>query len=238
MLVFKKKLFLLNIKQIWFSSYINFSDIFKITIYKQIDFNIKKPLFFFEKFHTLNTDLTIELENIFKNFNSTLKNEINKAKKDNFILNFNESSSNFLLIYNEFANYKNLPKISIDNILCYRDKIIFTSICKDNIILTVHSYLIDKELNKVRLLHSANSRFYEKYCDKIISRSNKFLHFNDIIYFKLQGIAIYDWGGIAYETNDKILIGINSFKKSFGGELVCQKNVYSPLYYLLLKLFK
>ena len=50
----------------------------------------------------------------------------------------------------------------------------------------------------------------------------------DMIYFKKEGYAIYDFGGYAYGTNNPDLIGINNFKDQFGGELVEESN-FSPV---------
>ena len=60
----------------------------------------------------------------------------------------------------------------------------------------------------------------------------------DMKKFKNIGFEVYDWGGIAYGTENKSLQGINKFKESFGGQIIEQFNFYSPLYYIILKILK
>jgi len=66
----------------------------------------------------------------------------------------------------------------------------------------------------------------------VVGRANRFLHYEDIRYFKEHGYETYDLGGYAKDTQDPKLQGINVFKESFGGTIVEQYNYYSPLYKL------
>jgi len=85
------------------------------------------------------------------------------------------------------------------------------------------------------LLYSATT-VNSKVSKSEIGRANRFLHYEDIKYFKELGYRFYDLGGIAKDTQDDKLQGINKFKEGFGGELVRQYNYYSPLYSIFLKL--
>ena len=77
-----------------------------------------------------------------------------------------------------------------------------------------HTYLIDEE--KVRLYHSASLyRVDEEIPHSLVGMANRYLHKEDMIYFKNDGKIIYDWGG-AGEAED--VRSITEFKKSFGGE--------------------
>ena len=46
------------------------------------------------------------------------------------------------------------------------------------------------------------------------------------------GIRTYDLGGIATDTKDRNLSGINEFKLGFGGKVVREDHWLSPLYFL------
>jgi len=80
-------------------------------------------------------------------------------------------------------------------------------------------------------LHQSSSLF-RAACDKetrsMIGRSNRLLHWEDILYFKDAGLRWYDFGGWygGPETTgtyaEQLLI--NQFKESFGGE---KKREYS-----------
>ena len=76
-----------------------------------------------------------------------------------------------------------------------------------------HTYLVDQD--RVRLYHSASLyRVDEEVPHSLIGMANRYLHKEDMIYFKQIGKAIYDWGG-AGETEE--VKSITEFKKSFGG---------------------
>jgi lipid II:glycine glycyltransferase (peptidoglycan interpeptide bridge formation enzyme) len=52
---------------------------------------------------------------------------------------------------------------------------------------------------------------------RLVGYFNKRLHWEDMKYFKNLGYSVYDWGGFSHKQDDKVLMGINAFKKSFGG---------------------
>jgi hypothetical protein len=235
MIIIKKRKYGISIYQKWFSDYIKWYDAFTIIMYKQIPFphntGIICSLFKKETFYTLITDLTLSYESIFDLFSSTVRNEIRRCEKENVTLSFSEKIENFISIYNSFAVIKDLPLQSLSNMKTYEDKLIITSVSLDGIILVVHSYLCDKDLKITRLLHSGSCRFSDKVDKNMIARVNKYLHYQDIKYFKENNFSVYDWGGISSSEN-----GIDKFKSSFGGKKIIQYNYYSYFYYLLMKI--
>ena len=99
--------------------------------------------------------------------------------------------------------------------------------------LVMHLYLVDYIGKRVTLSYSASLFRYEKLSTvkNIIGNANRFLHYNDMIYFKSKGFKIYDLGGYAKDTNDSEKKGINFFKDSFGGEFIEESNYFSiPAY--------
>lgn len=239
MIIIKKKQSFLKATQKWFPESISVSDCLSITMFKQVDSHVKTPLVFFkEKSFTLHTNLTQPIEDIFKKFSATIRNELRRTEKEDSTYTYNEKADIFLSIFNDFAVQKGLACQTIESLTAFGSNLILTSIAINGLITAVHSYLIDSDLKKVRLLHSATLRFSDNLDSNMIARSNKYLHYLDIKKFKAEGIETYDWGGIALGSDDKSLQGINRFKESFGGELIEQVSLYSPLYYLILKLFK
>jgi hypothetical protein len=101
-----------------------------------------------------------------------------------------------------------------------------------------HSYLVDDGAKKVMLLHSRSgiNGIVDKSVRQIYGGANRQLHHLDMLYFKAKGYLIYDWGGIAYNTDNPKLQGINHFKMEFGGKLVRESNYVSVPLYLLRKL--
>lgn len=225
--------------QKWFSEKTLFSDCLKIMIYKQLDLGVKTNGFFIKKyFYTLHSDLTLTEESILKKFSSTIRNEINRSEREEYAFNSSELKEEFITIYNEFASQRGIASVTLEKLNDYKENLVLTSSSINGVITAVHSYLVDFDNRRVRLLHSGTLRFSERIDRNMIARSNKFLHFKDMQKFKMEGFLIYDWGGIAYETEDKALQGINKFKGSFGGELIKQKELSSLFYYLILKIFK
>lgn len=239
MIIISKRKRGLKATQKWFSSRVNLIDCIFITTYKQLDFEIKPIGFFVKKeSYTLYSDLTLTEDDILNKFSSTIRNEIRRSEREECVFNPSESKDNFVLLYNDFAERRGIGKLTVEKLVELEANLILTSASIGGIITAVHSYLVDYKLKKVRLLHSGTQRFSGMLDRNMIARSNKFLHYMDMTQFKRDGFQVYDWGGIAFNTQDKGLQGINKFKESFGGELIKQKELYSLLYYLILKLFK
>jgi len=53
-----------------------------------------------------------------------------------------------------------------------------------------------------------------------VSRANCFIHWKNFLTFKEQGVPYFDFGGLYLGKTDIRLLGINAFKKSFGGKVV------------------
>jgi hypothetical protein len=52
----------------------------------------------------------------------------------------------------------------------------------------------------------------------LISRANRWLHWRSMLYFSEHGATHYDWGGVFEDESAPERLGINRFKKEFGGE--------------------
>jgi hypothetical protein len=57
-----------------------------------------------------------------------------------------------------------------------------------------------------------------------ISKANRLHHWLDVLRFRDEGFAIYDFGGWYAGRENEELLRINRFKESFGGVLVPQYN--------------
>jgi Pyruvate/2-oxoacid:ferredoxin oxidoreductase gamma subunit len=98
---------------------------------------------------------------------------------------------------------------------------------------------MNKETDMVVFGHSA-SHFRFLSDDPIVNRNfigraNRFLHFQDMIYFKELGFKIYDLGGYKLNTTRVDLLNVNKFKDGFRGELVEQSH-YETYSLVLMKL--
>lgn len=226
--------------QKWFANKVDGRDCLSITVYRQVAFDINTNILFINKpFYTLHSDLTLNEEEILKKYSSNYRNAVNRCERDGYLYNSKETIENFLPVYNNFAEQRGIASLTVKKLTDLNENLILTSSSIGGVITAVHSYLVDYDLKIVRLLHSGTRRFSEELDSNMVGRSNKFLHHKDMVRFSKDNFKIYDWGGYAFNTNDSGLQGINKFKKDFGGELIKQKDLYSPLSYfynLILKL--
>jgi hypothetical protein len=62
-----------------------------------------------------------------------------------------------------------------------------------------------------------------------VSRANCFIHWQNFLAFKTQGIPCFDFGGWYTGSSNIQFLGINRFKKSFGGKVVLEYDCEQPL---------
>lgn len=76
-----------------------------------------------------------------------------------------------------------------------------------------HAYVTD-EANTRLLISCSEFRVADKALRNAIGRANKYLHWEDMMFFKDLGVKKYDWGGVSSFENPN---GIDKFKMGFGG---------------------
>lgn len=178
------------------------------------------------KQETLISDLNYSEDELFSMLNKTVRNEINRSKREEVytkVWNSRDIEKN-MEILNKFSQmYENMYKekgmsghsLNLNELKEYikRDAITITTASIDSKIVVFHSYIHDNK--HARLLHSCSEfREIDNTMRNAIGRANKYLHWNDFIHFKQIGIEEYDWGGIESFDNPN---GIDKFKISFGG---------------------
>lgn len=212
-------------------------DMFRLSVYYQARVD-KKPFGFVGKpFYTIVNALDIPEQEIFKGFTSTVRNEVRRSERENVQCGLMDSLEEFRRFHNDFAAAKGTYLADEGLIDGYKDKLVITCAKLDERMLAAHAYLCDREAGTVRLLLSSNIRLTERMDANFIGRANKLLHFKDMMHFKENGYLVYDFGGFAYNTNEKQRQGINAFKQSFGGKLVQNTDYQSWLYWLSSKAF-
>jgi lipid II:glycine glycyltransferase (peptidoglycan interpeptide bridge formation enzyme) len=221
----------------WFYKNCSVIDILLPVIYKQFR---NKPCKFFIKsdFYTKIIDISKPTEEIFGNFRSTTRNEIKKGERLGMQFSLCKNLDKFREFYNKFAEAKNLKYLNKDSLEIYKNYLLITTISLNGETLVMHAYLLDEDDKRVRLLYSANlfRKEDDKNKRKLIGIANRTLHFYDIKYFKELGFKHYDLGGYAFKTTDPVLKKINYFKDSFGGELVYEPELKSPMFFVIEKL--
>lgn len=190
-------------------------------------------------FFTKLIDLAISPEALLMQCRKNTKYEIKRAEKEGVRFEIEHDPDIFMEFYSAFARSKNTAKdiieMGVDYIAHYKGNITITKAVIDNEVLAMHSYVLDRAGGRARLLHAASLFRDETDAQRrsLVGRANRFLHFQDMIYFKEHGVKTYDMGGYAHNTDDPELRSINDFKDSFGGELV-EESIYIsfPLYLL------
>lgn len=85
--------------------------------------------------------------------------------------------------------------------------------------LTWHTHYFSG--SRATLLHSAPTPHAEAAAGRSLTgRANRFHHWQDILYFRRLGAALYDLGGWYSGDTDEQRLGINRFKEEFGGRVV------------------
>lgn len=190
------------------------------THFKDAKVEMSKLLYKKSASYTLVNDLNLGDEVILTNMDKGTKYEVKRSIKEGEVKIEKVSLEIFIEVYNRFAETKGLNIISHD-MMNFDPEIIIRGAYLSNSLAAAHAYTYSKELGIVRLLYSVTEpRMYEDAeLRSKIGRTNRFLHYDDMRYFKKQGYTTYDFGGFAKDTQDKGLLGINKFKSGFGGEI-------------------
>jgi len=183
-------------------------------------------------------------DDLFKNaFSKTTLYEIRRANQDNLLFGTSDDVNSFVVYYNKFLDEKKLPgSLSSADVNKYGSAFIIRfAKLPESQLAVYHTYLYDNSTKRVRLLHSVSDIHDQSITPDqkaVLSRANRVLHYEDMLYFKEKGCLTYDFGGYAFNTKDKSLAGINSFKDNFGGVLIEESNYEPYVFYTLKKLLK
>lgn len=162
--------------------------------------------------------------------------DIRRSIKDGVECGIEKDIDKFITFYNAFSNSKGIGSITSEHIFKKHEIVILKSYLNEDV-LTMHAYICDKAASRVRLLYSASNQEIEHIKEKkqLVGRANRYLHYFAISRFKDSGFFLYDFGGYALNTDNKALMGINSFKDSFGGDILEEYNYYPYIYLAALK---
>jgi len=246
MLVLDKKITIFNIKEVYFSEYpfdIKGCDSLRFYFCKD---EVSLNGFSFQRKPTLIIDLTQDLEKIWLNMDrKSTRNSIKKAQEKEIEVKINDDYNQFHAILKSFMRQKRfgsfllMGEINLATMKKYGT--CFTARYRGEV-LGGHLYFEDEE--NILLRYSASKRLgLDKNKAKLISDANRLLHWEAIQYAKNKGITVYDWGGLWSKEEaeqDPQKRGVNSFKLSFGGEVVTRYEyykIYSRIYNFVYHLF-
>lgn len=195
--------------------------------YHQAKFNQKG----FIAFETIINDIQNDDELILSTFSKGCRYKVNRGKREDIELEFytgveiqDELIDRFVEFFKEFWISKGtilrepdkLKKALFD----YRSNNALSITCAslNGNTIVYHVYIMDDK--RVRLLHSASLYRAEDDSDSkfknLIGIANRYLHYEEMLYYRDKGIYQYDWGGAGRGED---VISITEFKESFGGYL-------------------
>jgi hypothetical protein len=124
--------------------------------------------------------------------------------------------------FNEFTASKNRSAVTYSDLRQFYDAgtlcIRYAASQDKSVIYTMHAYIVS---DKRARLHQSSSHFRsssDSEFKNLVGRANRYLHWDDILYFKNMGLDYYDFGGWYGGQSDTEKLAINQFKESFGGE--------------------
>jgi len=244
MLILHKKKHGIHFYTVWFAK----KPIKKHGIISYREYMGTEPKEVTTKFYTLITDITKSDEEIRQQFSKNCRYYVNRAAREDIAVKLYSGKeisdlqiADFLDFFEEFWESKGSHLSNKDKLrqeLCeYRDAgtLGITEAYVAGVKSVYHTHILDDEI--VRLLHSASLfRLQEEDANSknLIGIANRYLHYEEMLYYKGLGREIYDWGGAGMEED---VIHITEFKKSFGGEPVTYYD-FEQVNGLLAKLFK
>lgn len=181
----------------------------------------------FQKIRTLMSDLTVSEEEILARFTKNCRYEIRRAQREE-VETFHylgkeitgEICDEFVRYYEEFWKSKGNPMIESDKIsreitrYAAQDSFAITKAIIGKTAVVYHTYIVGDTI--VRLYQSASHfRTEEEITQSLVGMANRYLHKEDMIWFKGLGKKTYDWGGAGQQEE---VASITRFKEAFGGE--------------------
>jgi len=185
--------------------------------------------------------LTQDLDEIWRKLDKkSSRYSIRRAQQDGINLRINRDYDEFYQMNKNLLKNKGFSTIYVVGVpkadVMEKYGTLFTAEHKGET-LGGHLYLEDGA--NIKLWYSASKRLgVDRDKATLIGNANRLLHWEAIKYAKDKGIKEFDWGGLCSQEEadkDERLKAINSFKLSFGGEIVTYysyQKVYSKAYEL------
>jgi hypothetical protein len=177
-------------------------------------------------FHSLCLDLSRDAGALFARIHRETRYEIRRAGQDGLEHEFAARPeapwmAAFYDFYDRFADSRQLLRVNRTRVdaLAGHGMFSLSRISAGGRVLVWHAYLLSGA--RACLMHSASFfRHGGPGEAALVSRANRFHHWADILRFRAEGLAIYDFGGWYAGREDTEKLRVNRFKESFGGEAV------------------
>lgn len=237
--IIDKRVFIFKSKEIYFSDHPHDVDGCDAAVFHFCKNKVDIEGFNVVESPTSVIDLTQELDTIWKNMDrKSTRYSINRARRDGIKFRIHKDYAQFYQIYRALMRRKGFgslfgigtPKPGTME----KYGTLFTAEY-DGEILGGHLYLEDED--NILLWISASKRLeVDRNKARLIGNANRLLHWEAMKYAKENGIREFDWGGLWSSDEadkDERKRSVNSFKLSFGGEVVIRysyQKMYSRVY--------
>lgn len=234
MIIAKEKIYTLKIN----ARVISFWDRFKVVNYNDYRGEESSIPSGYKKIKgiTATIDLTPSMDELLANMNSTTRNEVRRALKENIVAEQVYDSAVFVAYYNAFAKEKGLPSINETHLTKFGKNLMLAQARFNEHILSMHATMIDDEEKIAGLLYSCSTRLDENVDKKMVGWANRYLHYKEFELLKGMGMTRYEWCGVCMDPNKPERYSIGQFKLKIGGEIREDLTLHSPLFSLLLRL--
>jgi len=249
MLEVDKKILMYTIREVHFSDYPHDIDCCDILKFHYCKNKINAKGFTCQKDLTSVIDLTQDLDTIWRNMDKkSTRYRIKRAQREGIKIRINEGYDQFFQIYRSFIQKKGIKSLfdvfgvgsaTLETMKKYGTLFVAEY---DGEILVGTIYLEDNS-NMEAWIGASKRLEADRAKVSIISNASRLIDWEAIKYAKGKGIKEYDLGGLwpkEEAETDRTKKGINSFKLSFGGEIVTRysyQKIYSKSYNLAYTLY-
>lgn len=239
-MVYLRKKKNVSIAEIWYQG--DTSQLPKVDIYRyKFSSELAKGAYSVEELATLEIDLSQNEDSIWANIAKNTRYEIHRAKErdpvkvETFLERGEKDKQKieqYISFFNEFAQSKDRSFIEYPDLAPFFESgtLVIRS-CTDtetDEVIVMHAYIVSD--NRARLFQSSSHfrNIDDAEYRKMSGRANRFLHWDDILFFKKGELLIYDFGGWYKGNSDLEKISINRFKESFGGTMRLEYSYIKP----------
>ena len=190
-------------------------------------------------YHTIWIDLTRPADDLLAAIHRDTRKEIRRAERDNAVAEVFPSPApelvdQFCEAYNRSVAVKGLPPLDNSDVAPLNDggSLLLSRVRQqDGPVLAWHVYYQGNR--RCTLWRSVSMhRAAEAVSGQAIGRGNRYLHWQDLLYFQSKAFEAMDMGGWYGGSDDAELLSINRFKEEFGGKVV---DSYNSLHALTIK---
>lgn len=228
-MIYYKKKGIIRVAEVWFEADLPALRPIDVVRHKFVP-GVPAGSYSVERLSTLVTDLAQSEDDLWDLIAKNTRYEIKRAKERDGVVTItdlaqgerkDEKLKEYIGFFNGFAETKNRSSIGYGDLAQFYESgnLVVRSVHKSESEETIamHAYILSD--GRARLYQSS-SHFRannDPEFRKMTGRANRLLHWEDMLYFKAQGVPTYDMGGWYGGSEDSEKLAINQFKESFGG---------------------